>query len=98
MQQLLDLAAVHEAYLIRQVVNIHAIYSPRVVVSSIVQACVDGSPRLSVGAVDVSDFVNKFVYENGRGLGEANHSRRNFTAAAAAFLQEIGTSDMRGIH
>jgi hypothetical protein len=48
--------------------------------------------------VDVSDFVNKFVYEKGRGLGEANHSRRNFTAAAAAFLQEIGTSDVRGIH
>jgi hypothetical protein len=97
-EQLLQLAADREAGLIRQVANIHAVHSPRVVVYSILQACAIGSPRLPVGPGDVSDFVNKFVYEKGRGLGEANHNRRNFTAAAAAFVQEIGTSDVEGIH
>jgi hypothetical protein len=97
-EQLLQIAAYREAELIRQIVNVHAVFSPRVVVSSIVQACAVGQTRLSVGAVDVRAFVNKFVYEKDQGLDEANHNKRKFSAAAAAFVQEIGTSDVRGIH
>jgi hypothetical protein len=89
MQQLLDskdqllyFAEVREAGLIQQVVNNHAVYSPRVVVYSIVRACAVGSPRLPVGPGDVSDFVNKFIYEKDRGSGEANHNRRNYSRSA----------------
>jgi len=97
-EQSLTQAMVREAELVREVVCLHAIFSPRVVVTSLVQACSDGSPRPSVGAKEVTQFVSKYVYEKDLGLRQTSYHKRNFTAAASAFLEEMGSADVLGIH
>jgi len=91
-------AAGRELDLFRQIIGIHAVYSPRVVITSLVGACNPGPSKLSVGNAELKEFINRHVYEIDKGLNESNHNKRQFTAAAAACMDEIRVQDKQAIH
>jgi hypothetical protein len=92
-----ELANAREIELIRAAAEVHAVYSPRAIISSIIETLSPGACGIAIGEKHINSFIDKYIYNTGKGLG-AKHPSREFTDAAADIIKVLGTADVRGIH
>jgi hypothetical protein len=62
-----ELANARETELIRAAAEVHAVYSPRAIISSIIETLSPGACGIATGEKYINSFIDKYIYNTGKG-------------------------------